>query len=58
MSTGLIIGCVFLIAVVLVLIGKVTELAAKIRGEEEAQYETNNANGIYSILFLSLTYSS
>ncbi len=53
MSTGLIIIlCVLLLAVVVVQIGRVTELAAKIRGEEEAQLEVNNWNGIMSMVFL------
>lgn len=52
MSTGLIIiGCIALIAVVIVQIGKVTELAAKIRGEEEVQYEVNKRNGLLFIVF-------
>ena len=46
MSTGLIIiGCLLLIVIVMVQIGKVTELAANIRGEEEEQYETNRRGG-------------
>ena len=51
MSTGLIIiGCVALIAIVIVQIGKVTELAAKIRGEEEVQYEANRRNGFLMLV--------
>lgn len=53
MSTGLIIIlCVILLAVVVVQIGRVTEIAAKIRGEEEVQLEINNRNGILSMVFL------
>lgn len=53
MSTGLlIIGCIILIAIVVVQIGKVTELATKIRGEEEVQYEANKRNGVLSLIFL------
>lgn len=53
MSTGLIIIlCVILLAVVVVQIGKVTELAAKLRGEEEVQLEANKNNGILSMVFL------
>lgn len=53
MSTGLIIiGCILLIGIVLVQIGKVTELAAKIRGEEEVQFETNRRNGILMVVFM------
>ncbi len=44
--------CVVLIALVIVQIGKVTELANKIRGEEEAQEETNNWNALFSMIFL------
>jgi cytochrome c oxidase subunit 2 len=53
MSTGLIIiGCLFLIVIVVVQIGRVTELAAKIRGEEEVQLETNKRNGLLMLLFM------
>jgi cytochrome c oxidase subunit 2 len=38
--------------VVVVQIGKVTELAAKIRGEEEVQFESNKRNGIMMLLFM------
>lgn len=55
MSTGLIIILsVLLLAVVVVQIGRVTELAAKIRGQEEVQLETNNRNGIMMMVFLIL----
>lgn len=55
MSTGLIIiGCLILIAIVVVQIGKVTELAAKIRGEEEVQFESNKRGGILMMVFLVL----
>jgi cytochrome c oxidase subunit 2 len=53
MSTGLIIiGCIILIAIVTVQIGKVTELAAKIRGEEEVQFEANQRIGAFMVVFL------
>lgn len=53
MSTGLIIiGCLLLIVIVMVQIGKVTELAANIRGEEEEQYETNRRGGNMMLFFL------
>ncbi len=53
MKTGLlIIGSLLLIIVVVVQIGKITELAAKIRGEEEVQIETNNRMGRYMMAFL------
>ncbi|HFA50085.1 MAG TPA: flagellar motor protein MotB [Bacteroidetes bacterium] len=52
MSTGLIIiGCIILIAIVVVQIGKVTELAAKIRGEEAVQYANNRRAGILFLIF-------
>lgn len=52
MSTGLIIiCCIALIAIVVVQIGKVTELAAKIRGEEEVQYEANRRSGVLWLIF-------
>lgn len=53
MKTGLlIIGSLLLIIVVVVQIGKITELAAKIRGEEEVQIETNNRMGRFMMAFL------
>ena len=52
MSTGLIIiCCIVLITIVVVQLGKVTELAAKIRGEEEVQYETNKRSGFFFLIF-------
>ena len=58
--TGLIvILCIILVTVVTIQIGKVTELAAKIKGEEKSQIETNKANGrlwvIFGIAFFALT---
>ncbi len=44
--------CLILIAMVVVQIGKVTELASRIRGEEEAQEEANVWNGRFSLAFL------
>ncbi len=53
MSTGLIIiACLFLIVVVVLQIGKVNELAAKIRGEEETQERSNKNQGIFLLAFL------
>ena len=53
MSTGLlIILCLAFIVIVVVQIGKITELAAKIRGEEEAQYESNKWQGAFMLIFL------
>lgn len=51
--TGLIIiFCLILIGVIVVQIGKVTELAARIRGEEEAMMASNNRQGVYMMVFL------
>ena len=44
----------FLIALVVVQIGKVTELASRIRGEEEAQEEANVWNARFSMIFMVL----
>jgi cytochrome c oxidase subunit 2 len=44
--------CLILIAVVVVQIGKVTELATSIRGEEEVQVSSNRRNGMWSLLFM------
>jgi len=53
MSTGLlIIGCIALIAVVVVQIGRVTEIAGKLRGEEEVQIDANNRNGLMMLVFM------
>ncbi|MFK7936311.1 MAG: OmpA family protein [Saprospiraceae bacterium] len=55
MSTGLIaILCIILIGVIAVQIGKVTELAGKIRGEEEVQQRTNNGNALFGMVFVVL----
>jgi cytochrome c oxidase subunit 2 len=40
------------LAVVVVQIGKVTELAAKIRGQEEAQLEANQSNAFLMVIFM------
>lgn len=55
--TGLIaVLCIVLITLVVVQIGKVTELATKIRGEQDAQEEANNwsANFFLAFLFIFL----
>jgi cytochrome c oxidase subunit II len=50
--TGLIILlCIVLLTIVLIQIGKVTELSAKIRGEKEAQKESNEWNSKALVLF-------
>jgi len=62
MTALLAIICVILIAVIAVQVGKVTELAGKIRGEEEVQEQTNRMNGsigmIFMIVFLVATVVS
>ncbi|HMR43832.1 MAG TPA: OmpA family protein [Saprospiraceae bacterium] len=52
MTTLIVLLCIILIGVVAVQIGKVTELAAKIKGEEEAQSSSNRANARLSLLFV------
>lgn len=52
MTSLLVILCVVLIGVVAVQIGRVTELAAKIRGEEEVQDAVNKRNATIAILFM------
>jgi len=53
--TGLIILLVLvLLAVIAVQIGKVNELAGKIRGEEEAYYQTNDRTGLWLFIFMIL----
>lgn len=53
MSTGLLaIICLVLITVIVVQIGKVTELAAKIRGEEEMQDQTNRRHSLFMMIFM------
>ncbi|GIV32161.1 MAG: hypothetical protein KatS3mg030_463 [Saprospiraceae bacterium] len=53
MSNGLIIlASLILIIIVVVQIGKITELAARIRGEEEVQQETNRRSGLFMLMFL------
>lgn len=51
--TGLIILlCVLLIAIIVVQIGRVSELAGRIRGEEEVQRDNNKLNGVISMIFM------
>ncbi len=46
--------CFVLIAVILVQIGKVTELAAKLRGEARAARDSNNMNANFMVVFVAL----
>lgn len=56
MVTLIIFACILLIGIIVVQIGRLTELAARIRGEEEVQLINNrrNANGlvVFMVLFL------
>lgn len=54
MTALLIFICVALIAIIVVQIGRVTELADKIRGEEEMQIVINHRHGILSLAFVIL----
>ncbi|NNE26057.1 MAG: OmpA family protein [Saprospiraceae bacterium] len=51
--TGLVaILIIVLIAVIVVQIGRLSEIAAKIRGEEEVEERSNNKTAVYLLLFL------
>ncbi len=52
MTGFIIIGILILLAVVIVQIGKVSELSARIRGEEELEYKSNKTQGIWLMGFL------
>ena len=52
MTGLLIILCLILIGIVVVQIGRLTELATSIRGEREAQLEANDFNGKFSLFFM------
>ncbi|MBK7410225.1 MAG: flagellar motor protein MotB [Saprospirales bacterium] len=52
MTTLLAIACILLITVVVVQIGKVTELATKLRGEEEAEQISNKRTGSFLLVFV------
>ncbi len=54
MTFLIILLCLVLIGIVAVQIGKVSELAGRIRGEEDAQQDSNKWNGVLSIVFLVL----
>lgn len=54
MTTLLILLCVVLVAIVAVQIGKVTELAASVRGEKESEKESNDWNGKFFLVFGAL----
>ncbi len=51
--TGLVILLILiLLAVILIQIGKVSELSAKIRGEEESFYQGNNRTALWLLIFM------
>ncbi len=52
MTALLTILCIALIAIIAIQIGKVTELASKIRGEEDMQEIVNRRNANYSLVFM------
>ncbi len=52
MTALLAIASLVLIVVVLIQIGKISDLARKIRGEEEVQYATNRVNGTMMLWFM------
>jgi len=54
MTALLVLLSIILIAIVAVQIGKVTDLASKIRGEEDMQESINKRQGAYLLLFLIL----
>jgi cytochrome c oxidase subunit 2 len=63
MTALIIILCLILIAIVLVQIGKVTELTSQIKGETETMHDSSKWNGWLSLVFMvvflfGVTYSS
>jgi len=54
MTALIILICLVLITVVIVQVGRVTELASSIRGEEDVQLERNKWNGLMSLIFLAV----
>lgn len=52
MTALIILICLVLITIVIVQVGRVTELASSIRGEEDVQLERNKWNGFMSVAFL------
>ena len=63
MTALIIILCLILIAIVLVQIGKVTELTAQIKGETETMHDSSKWNGWLSLVFMvvflfSVSYSA
>jgi len=52
MTTLIIILCLLLIGIVIVQLGRVSELAGKIRGEEASEDSANNFHGVMCVIFL------
>lgn len=52
MTALIILLCISLLIIVAVQIGKISELAQKIRGEEEAEQDSNNKNAVGMLIFL------
>jgi cytochrome c oxidase subunit 2 len=52
MTALIILLCFILITIVLVQIGKVTELTAQIKGEREVLRDNSKWNGLLSLIFL------
>ena len=48
----MIMGSIALVAIILIQIGRINELAARIRGEEEAQMRSNTFNGAFGMVFM------
>ena len=48
----LIVGIILLIGIIVVQIGRVSELAARIRGEEEVERRTNNSTAVWLMIFM------
>ncbi len=57
MTALIIIFCIVLLAVILVQYGKFRELTAKIRGEEEAQNDSDKRNSLFGLVFMVLFLS-
>ena len=52
MTGMLIIGIILLIGIIVVQIGRVSELAARIRGEEEMERRNNNTQAAWGMIFM------
>ena len=50
-------GIIFLLAVIVIQIGKLSELAAKIRGEEVVERASNDTQGKALMVFMAVSYT-